>query len=157
MSKYCFDASSLITLVKAYPKKLFPSVWKKFESMVGQELIFSPMEVFLELTEGNDDLAVWAVEHKKKIFVEVDEEQIESVKSILSKHPRLHDLQKKKYDADPFVVGLAMQQKLIVVTDEKKTHMNGRVNISNVCTAYGIPSLKLLDFFEKIGINDQSS
>ena len=149
---YCFDSMSFIYLVKRYPKHIaaFKPIWSALETMIGKSLILSPMESYLEIEYGGDEVSEWVKENKRHVFLEPDEKDIETVKKILSKYPNLHDTKKKRHDADPFVIALALNRGLTPVTDEKRTHIDGKKNIANVCLNYGIKTMTLVEFIEKL-------
>ncbi len=157
MNKYCLDSNCFILLTNFYRRKTFPLIWDKLDPMIENGLIVSPTEVYFEIAERGDEISQWVKDKKEKIFVELDEQQIVAATGILSKYRRLHDIKKTKFDADPLVVALAYSYKFIVVSNEKKTNIdNGRQNIANVCGAYNISCITLLDFFDEIGINEKT-
>jgi len=138
-----------------YRPKTFPHIWGKLEPMIEKGLIVSPIEVYFEIANRSDEISEWVKQNKEKLFVELDELQIAATKEILGKYKRLHDIKKTKFDADPFVVALARVKNLTVVSNEKKTKIESRQNIANVCSTYNIPYTPLLDFFDEIGINEK--
>jgi len=145
-----------ILLMTFYRRKTFPPIWSKLDPMIEKGLIASPTEVYLEIADRVDEISQWVKDNKEKIFVELDEQQVVATTDILSKYKRLHDIKKTKFDADPLVIALAYSNKLTVVSNEKKTNINnGKQNIANVCDAYNIPCITLLDFFDEIGINEK--
>lgn len=155
MKAYCLDTMCFILLMNSYRRKTFPHIWKKLDPMIENRLIVSPLEVYIEITDRTDEISEWVKRDKEKLFVELDEQQITTAKDILSKYKKLHDIKKTKFDADPFVVALARVKNLTVVSNERKTTVEAKQNITNVCTAYGVPCMPLLDFFDEIGINEK--
>ena len=68
--RYCFDTSVLIDLKYYYPSKyvsneynFFPSLCEKLEQLINEGIIISHIEVYNELSDGNDELFKWC---KKK-------------------------------------------------------------------------------------------
>ena len=59
---YCLDTMSFINLIKRYPKRIavFTPMWSKLEQMIAQSIILSPMESYLEIERGGDEVAEWA-------------------------------------------------------------------------------------------------
>ena len=116
--------------------------------------MLAPREVLNEIMQGDDQLAKWAKNHNK-MFVEPTEKQIEIVKDILKEFPALIK-QNRKYDADPWVIALAVELatssqqtlthiKRVVVTEEK---LRGeQIKIPLVCQKYKIDTIDILDLF----------
>jgi hypothetical protein len=81
--------------------------------------------------------------------VDLDEAVQLEVKEILAKHPKLVMEKKQRYAADPFVIALAKLNGLVVVTDEKPTGTLNRPNIPDVCDAYGVIWIPLLQLIKR--------
>ncbi len=143
MKKYCFDTSSYIQFKRYYPQihPKFKDDWTKFEAMIDKGLIVSPNEVFEEIEEGGDGLFDWIRTRKDKIFVLPDTAIFQKMGDLLKTHPELHDIKKKRHDADPYVVAFASLNGAIVVAEEKKIRL--------ICEKYKIKSISLLEFFNE--------
>ncbi len=151
---YIIDSCSLMELKRKNPFDVYPTVWEKIESLINRGLLLAPREVLNEIMEGDDQLAEWAKKHNK-MFVEPTEKQIEIVKDILKEFPALIK-QNRKYDADPWVIALAVEMatslqqtltpiKRIVFTEEK---LRGeQIKIPYVCQKYNIEAIDILDMF----------
>ncbi|MBU1199228.1 MAG: DUF4411 family protein [Nanoarchaeota archaeon] len=96
---YIIDTSSLVKLNRENPLDVYPSVWKKLESLVTAGRLIAPKEVFNEINQNDDQLTKWA-KLQRKMFKEATPKQIELVQQILNMHPSLIDAD-RKYDADP--------------------------------------------------------
>ena len=153
---YCIDTSALVDMKLLYPKDIFPSLWKNFESFIDNGRLISPQQVFEELKKRDDELLEWVTIHKI-MFRELDTRQCEKVRDILTRFPKLIDPQKITPDADPFVIALAMCPELylwgkesrIVISSEKLGGRGARPKIPDVCNAYGITYMSLTEFFRK--------
>ncbi|MFH1337729.1 MAG: DUF4411 family protein [Nanoarchaeota archaeon] len=155
---YIIDSCSLMELNRHNPIDVFPSVWVRIESLINKGLLLAPREVLNEIMQGDDQLTKWAKKHNK-MFVEPTEKQIEIVKEILKEFPALIK-QNRKYDADPWVIALAVEMatslqqtltpiKRIVVTEEK---LRGeQIKIPLVCQKYNIETIDILDMFRVEG------
>jgi len=155
---YIIDSCSLMELNRHNPIDVFPSVWVRIESLINKGLLLAPREVLNEIMQGDDQLTKWAKKHNK-MFVEPTEKQIEIVKEILKEFPALIK-QNRKYDADPWVIALAVEMatslqqtltpiKRIVVTEEK---LRGeQIKIPLVCQRYNIETIDILDMFRVEG------
>lgn len=73
--------------------------------------------------------------------------QIEAAQ-VLARFPRLVGERKLRTSADPFVIALARVEGLPLVTDEKPTGSANRPNIPDVCAAFGIECLGVLDLIK---------
>jgi len=151
---YVIDTSALIDLWRRhYPKDVFRTLWKNIELMISKGELVAPQEVLGELKRHDDELYRWA--QKQKCFQALDEEQIACVKDIESRHPSLVDPNKTDPEADPFVISLARTKGWKVVTQETPARASPRERIPDVCAAYDVKCLSLLDFFrENPGITE---
>ena len=144
---YCFDTSALINLKNNYPREIFDSLWVNIESLIAKGLLVAPREVFHEIQRGDDELIEW-VKRSKKMFVDLDLDQIEKVRDVLSNYESLAAPQKESPHADPFIISLALSKGYSVITQESK-HKPGR--IPDVCNRYNIKCLNLLEFIKEQG------
>ena len=151
---YIMDTSSLVELNRHNPIDVFPSVWNNLESLSKKGLLVAPAEVLSEVKERDDELASWA-KRNNSIFKPPTKKQIEILKDILKNYPALVK-EDRKYDADAWVVALAVEMKAshqqtiieirrIVVTEEK---LRGeKVRIPLVCQKYEIESIGIIEMF----------
>jgi len=153
-NNYIMDTSSLVELNRHNPIDVFPSVWNNLESLSKKGLLVAPTEVLSEVKERDDELASWA-KRNNSIFRPPTKRQIEILKDILKNYPALVK-EDRKYDADAWVVALAVEMKTshqqtiieikrIVVTEEK---LRGeKVKIPLVCQKYEIESIGIIEMF----------
>jgi hypothetical protein len=92
-------------------------------------------------------------------FVRVDGKQVETVKEILARYPKLVDATKETEEADPFLVALALTQKRreaenlfperewVVVTQENRSP-GKKTKIPVVCDYYKIRCQSIVEFFQ---------
>ena len=159
---YCMDASSLIESRCAYAHDVFPGVWKQIDALVAEERMIAPYEVLEEL-KRQDDQRLWKGD-RKKIFCRLDQEQTRKVGEIVARFPRLIDPTKETPDADPFVIALALARKedttqdnlyenrqYVVVSQETPSGPGGKPKIPNVCQAYGLECVALVELFRREG------
>lgn len=151
---YIIDSSSLMALNRHNPLDVFPTVWRKIESLIKKGLLLAPKEVLNEIIAGDDQLAKWA-KKQNKLFREPTEEQIKIVKDILKDYSSLVK-ENRKYDADSWVIALAIELasssqktlapvKRIVVTEEKLR--GDKIKIPYVCQKYNIESIDIVEMF----------
>lgn len=146
---YCIDTSALIDLWRRhYAPDVFKSVWEKIEHLIYNQELISPIEVLKELSKRDDELLNWIKKKDiRKMFKVLDNEQTEWVYEIMRRFPPLVDTLASTPIADPFVVALALSKGYSVITSE--TTKKGKVKIPDVCRAYNIKCLKLLEFFRE--------
>lgn len=148
---YCIDTSALIDLWrKLYPPDVFSSLWGEIGGLVHKKELISPKEVLRELSVKDDELLAWVKTHdiRKKMFKTIDREQQNSVSNILSRFPGLIDPNAIAV-ADPFVIALAMSKGWSVITSEHRANLGADPKIPDVCRAYNIKCIGLLEFFRE--------
>lgn len=70
---YCIDTSALIhSWRRDYPPDVFQFLWDHLDKLIGQNKLFSSVEVLIELERGGDDIYRWAKE-RTQIFLEAEE------------------------------------------------------------------------------------
>ncbi|RZN38276.1 MAG: DUF4411 family protein [Methanophagales archaeon ANME-1-THS] len=149
---YCSDASALINITRypGYPKDVFPTIWKKLESMIkGGELI-SHVEVFKEIKKRNDPIYQWCKQNKN-MFKDIDDCQIKELENIKTKYDPIYwntEINKGGPWADPWVVALSICEDAIIITDEK----NAPNHIPWIANHFDRRCLNLIDFFKEVGI-----
>jgi hypothetical protein len=148
---YVIDTSGLIDLWRVYyPPDIFSTLWERnLEEIIHKGLFIAPKEVFNELQRRDDNLWDWAKNHKK-MFIDLDEEQVRLAKSIISKFPELIDSEKTTPDADPFVIGLAFSKSWAVIASER-SNPKGNPRIPDVCRDYNIRCIKVVEFLRERG------
>lgn len=145
---YCIDTNALIDLWRRfYPSDIFPSLWKDLEDLISENCLIAPREVLSELGKWDDELLKWAKKHKK-MFKDLDYDQMQEVTKILKDFPSLVDPNKTTPDADPFVIALAISKDWTVVTSEKPS-TGGRAKIPDVCKKCNVKCISLIEFFRE--------
>jgi hypothetical protein len=145
---YSIDTCSLIEAWRQFPPDIAVTFWEEMiPGAIARGELRATREVEVELKRYDDALVRWALdEAQADLFVEVDEEVQLAVNEILETHTALIDAESLRSGADPFVIGLAHTQKCAVVTQERHAKdPKNRPKIPDVCDAYGIPCLDILD------------
>src|SRR5580704_14654482 len=106
---YCIDTSSLMEMVRQYPKSRFPSLWQKMDSLVKAGRLIAPKEVLKEIKQGEDSLVEWATD-KRRMFKPLDAEQAKAASKILALCPSLINPLNERPQADPFLIALAQAE-----------------------------------------------
>lgn len=149
--KYAVDTCSFTQLGRSYPPDVFPGVWEKVEQLISDQAVCSSEEVYHEIVAEDDALADWA-KRRQEIFLPTDEDVQHNVKDILQTHSNLLELKKNKSGADPFLIAVAMIHKCAVVTEEKPSGGPERSKIPDVCRAYQIECIKVLEMLKREGL-----
>ncbi len=124
MESYVFDTDVIINL-KMFNPRVFKSLWNNLHNMIGNDIIYSVLEVqreissiddavkekwdeihnnlgfFVDLSEKNNPMEYWSVMKKLESF------------EIFQKHG-----ENKKYWADPYLIAVGMVDGSTVVTNE---------------------------------------
>lgn len=147
--KYCIDTSSLIeSWHRRYPQDVFPSFWYKLSTVIGNEVIVAQELVVEEIAAQDDDLHSW-IKRQDKLVVPFDEEIQNIASSIIADYPRIVGAH-QRYGADPFVIALAKQHDLIVITEEQGGSAN-KPKIPFICKNVGVTCFSILDFIREMG------
>lgn len=143
---YCVDTSAFIDFHRGrYRRTVFPSIWGKFEKLIGENRIYAPRQVLVELNQSDDELSDWTKKYNH-IFVDLtSDEQLEAAKLIRNDFGHLISDDYTREIADPYVIALAKTRNYEVLTSEGKTH--GK--IQGICKKLNIKSWYPIDFFEK--------
>lgn len=149
---YCLDTSALVNPWRRYyPLELFPSIWDHLDECIAQGRVFASHEVQHELEQKDDELLAYA-KKKDGLFVPLDDVQQGYVTEIVNKFPLWINSESAKNSADPFVVALAKQRGLTVVTYETKAGPgSAKTKIPNVCDHFAVPCLTYLGFLKETG------
>jgi len=152
--KYSFDTSGFLNPWKHYYRPIrFPKLWRDIDTRIHSQEVVATEMVYYELKVKNDELTKWIAARKEELIIKVDAAQFEFVRMILNEFPKLVPTKTTTEKADPYVVALAIQKNLIVVTDEKRP-LKGRVKIPQVCDHYGIECFDFQLFLDEIGYED---
>ncbi len=150
--RYTIDSSSLIQGWRVlYPPDVFPPVWEKLEQLVSDDVLVASEEVLIELERKEDGLHTWA-KRLGKMFVPHDADVQKAVRDVLKNHRFLLNTRKNRSGADPFVIAVGLTRKCDVVTQEGRSeNPTKRPHIPDVCHAYGLRYLSLLDLLREQG------
>lgn len=148
---YVFDSSVLINLFRNYYRRIFPSLWQKFDDYVATARIISVREVLNEISDREDPLADWA-RAQRDIFPQPSNEELAFIAEIFQvRHfqslVRNEERLKGKPVADPFVIAKAKVIHGCVVADELLKP--NAAKIPNVCEHFGVTWLGLEGFMER--------
>lgn len=151
---YVFDTSPLSTLFKNYYRRRFPSLWERFDGLVGDGRIISTREVRRECLDGPvEALRDWA-DGLDDFFHTPGAAEGAFVAQIYAVPHFQQNIEQRKLlkggrNADPFVIAKAGTEERGVVTMEE-FKPNG-AKIPNICERFGVECLSLEQFMEREG------
>ena len=136
---------------RIYPKDVFPGAWNKLQELVRSGILISLELVLEELKYQDDEVLSWAKENLE-IFLPLDEAIQKKAKEILKTHKNLIDLKRRKSGVDPFLIASAAINRCAVITEEKPSGGPHKSKIPDVCRAYNVECLAILEMFRKEGL-----
>jgi uncharacterized protein DUF4411 len=107
-------------------------------------------EVLREVERKDDGLVGWLKE-RQSMVISIDDALQRRVVEIMAKYSRLVDSRKNRSGCDPWVIALAQERGLTVVTAEKRSGTLARPKIPDVCDDMGIPCIEVIDLFRRQG------
>jgi len=126
-----------------------PSLWNLFNSLIQKGVVVASREVHVEISQKDDELLKW-VNDRKGMFIEVDEKQQQIVSEIVNRFPTWIDPDSTRNNADPYVIALAVQHNLVVVSNERGGGPT-KPKIPFVCETYHVRHLRIDDFLREVG------
>jgi hypothetical protein len=160
---YTFDTNVFIDLKHKYQDRYFKEIWGYLESLMKKKEILISREVVVELEKGFDNLAKW-IKKIPECIIESNHDIQMLQKEIINKYPNWVDPTSIKSPnfADPFVIAVAKQFHLVVVTQEGINYQHKEkpellmrqqrnAKIPNICELEGIDWMDLPMFLFKKG------
>lgn len=147
---YSIDTSALIQArVELYPPDVFPTLWGRIEKLIDDGGVKAVDEVLRELERKDDALHDWA-KKRSHLFVRLDAAIQAKSRVIINQFPSLTNTRSAMGGAaDAFVIALAQECKLTVVTAEKEKPSKPR--IPDVCKTLNIRCIALIEMFRNEG------
>lgn len=146
---YCADTNVFIDAwVRMYPIDVIPTLWRNFERLILEKRLIAPYEVKRELEKKTDPLLEW-VKEQEGLFQPDDEDVQQILREVMSRFPLLVESKKNRSGADPWVIALAKARKATVLTQEAFSTKDGRPRIPNVCEAFEVPCISLLNLIRR--------
>ncbi|MBT9132402.1 MAG: hypothetical protein DDT33_00918 [Firmicutes bacterium] len=148
--RYVIDTCSLTQLRRVYPHDVYPfqAVWDKVGDLADRGILISIEDVYEELKVQDDEVFDWAKKYSH-MFLPLDAIVQTKASQVLREHPNLIDLKKKKSSADPFIIATALLYSCTVVTEERMSDSLRVSKIPDVCKAYKIGCIKLLELLRR--------
>lgn len=144
---YLLDANVLIDANRDYyPVERIPEFWEWLAHMGQSGEVKIPLEVYEEIKDGKDSLAIWAKDGKVESALLLGEEVDVPLVARVTDEGYAVDLtddEVEKIGRDPFLIAYALAAlgKRCVVTTEvsKPTKQRANRHIPDICNELGIP------------------
>ena len=141
---YLLDANVLIDADRDYyPIQRVPGFWNWLVYLGEQEQVRVPWEVYVKVTDANDDLASWLKDHRDTLLL--SENVIPDLVNYVISEGYADDLtddEIEKLNEDPFLIAYALadSERRRVVTTERSRPSRERANrhIPDVCDGLGV-------------------
>ncbi len=154
---YLLDANVLITAKNSYYAfDRVPEFWAWLVHVAGLGSAKLPVEIYEEIKDGNDVLAVWVRERANKDKLVLDEEiHPNLIARVINEGyaADLTDVEVEKIGRDPFLIAYALAGAgRCVVTTEVSKPTTSRANrkIPDVCSGLGIGCIDTFAFLKAL-------
>lgn len=142
---YSIDTSSIVAAHSEwYSPEQFPCFWVKFNVFLKSGLVVAHETVKEELDKLDPNLFKTIGGKRHPLFQKMDEGIQKHAREVLKRYESLTK-EGTGGHADPWVVALAKQRSLTVVSEEapdpRRKHQN--IKIPDVCAAFSIPCINL--------------
>ncbi|MGH6902362.1 MAG: DUF4411 family protein [Geminicoccaceae bacterium] len=155
---YLLDANVLITAHNSYYAiNRVPEFWEWLAHICSEEHAKVPLELYEEITEGNDALADWARDDDNRSALLLEETVDGELVSRVVEHgyaPDLTDDELEKIGRDPFLIAYALVargQRCVVTTEvskQKRTRANR--HMPDVCATMGVQCIDSFQFLRAL-------
>jgi len=153
MPRFSIDTSALVNAWnRTYQIDMIPSIWEHVEAVVSAGDAVITIQVFDEIQRKDDALAAWCDE-RRDMFLPIDEQHMEHLTGIMTRHPRIAAAGTGRNFADPWVIALAQcfEPPCLVVTEEGRSRNANNPKIPFVCEQEGLTSCSFNRFLRDSG------
>ncbi|MFZ3328248.1 MAG: DUF4411 family protein [Methylocella sp.] len=154
---HLLDANVLITANNSYyALDRVPEFWEWLADVGGRGNAKLPVEIYEEIKDGNDALAVWVRDPVNRNALLLDEEADPQIVARVIEHGYavdLSDVEVEKIGRDPFLIAYALADKdRCVVTTEvsKPTAIRANRRIPDVCMGLGVKCKDTFTFLKAL-------
>ena len=160
LADYWIDSTVFIEGKKGpYGFDIAPRFWSLVDELIDAEQVASPVLVFDELMDVQDDLSNWAKARKTSGFwvqpsVGVQTALRSVVAYVNANYPPNHVTSRFLDRADPWVIAHALAEGGAVVTLEARVPANSqKVKIPNVCDHFNVQSVTTYQMLRDLGVS----
>ncbi len=155
---YLLDANVLIDANRDYYSlQRVPEFWEWLENTGKNDLVKIPLEVYEEIIDGDDELAIWAKQKEIKAALCFQEEADVSLVSYTIDKGYAYDLTDDEIEEigrDPFLIAYALKDNpnRCVVTTEVSRPSRKRANrhLPDVCRELGVTCCNTFQFLRAL-------
>lgn len=155
---YLLDANVLIDANRDYyPLHRVPEFWEWLENAGKNNLVKIPIEVYEEINDGDDDLAIWARQKDIKTFLCFQEEANVSLVSYAIDKGYAYDLTDDEIEEigrDPFLIAYALKDtanRCVVTTEvSKPTRKRANRHLPDVCRELEVSCCNTFQFLRAL-------
>ena len=151
---YVFDNSPLSSMFRNYFPARFPTLWARFDALVGEGEVVSTREALREIQIGPEGPCLSWCDGNRTLFATPIAAEARHVAQIFAVPHFQQNIEMQKIlngglNADPFVIARAMaEQKTVVTMEVRKPNA---AKIPNICEHFGVRWLNLESFMEEQG------
>ena len=158
--RFLLDANVFIQAHRLYyPFDVFPAFWGWIEQENAAGSIGSIKEVYDEIEDGNDPLAVWIKAlDSEKWFLKCDDEDTQRYYAEIANEimAGTHYTQSAKAEfltvADSWLIAKVRAMNLTVVTEERSnTQRRNKIFVPDICNMYNIPCINTIGLIRTLG------
>lgn len=145
--KYTLD-TNVASVLDRYPddNSWFKPIWERIILMLEKGEIIFPKIIHEEIIKGTHIINKYI--KKEKHVIMPDEIQQKNITKILKEFPSWVNPNSTKNMGDPWLIALAMQKNLVIVTNEKFDLT--RLKIPKVCDFFKVRCINSNDFLKEI-------
>lgn len=155
---YLLDANVLIDANRDYYAiSRVPEFWEWLVSAGTQGLVKIPIEVYEEIKDGKDDVAVWAKDGTVQAALLLDEECDVSLVGVVTNQgyaPDLTDDEVETIGRDPFLIAYALvniAERCIVTTEvSKPKKIRANRHLPDVCRQFSVKCCNTYEFIRTL-------
>ena len=155
---YLLDANVLIDANRDYyPIARVPEFWTWLVHMGENDRVKIPIEVYEEIKDGDDDLALWAKEDTvQQSLLFQEEAQVVLVSQVTEQGYAdvLSDDEIEKLGRDPFLIAYALvdiEHRIVVTTEVSKPGRQGaNRHVPDVCNSFDVRCQSTFEFVREL-------
>jgi hypothetical protein len=154
---YCVDTSSFLKIFEEYPGATRQRILDGLDALIRVGRLRTVRVVLDEVDRHNQSLSEWVQGHKEQLLLKDDDSLLNAAFQMVRQFPDLYDSKRNRLQADPFLIGAAQINYLVVVADERPRHLRrqrsqNQLHIPDVCAQLGIRCLTLDEMLRAEGI-----
>ena len=155
---YLLDANVLIDANRDYyPIDRVPEFWDWLITMGERGRVKIPLEIYVEVTDGNDAVAIWLEDSKSVLLLNEDvREELVTLAMEEGYASDLSDEEIEKLGRDPFLIAYALAdpgQRCVISTESSRpSRIRANRHVPDVCRGLKVPCsntfelIRALDF-----------